>query len=195
MKRLTLFTVAALLAACGDTPTEAPTQVAPSFGIANAPGTSGIVTRGEDLLGLTWVDFNTGLRIAIGFDPVEFCMGAPAFDIAPVQNLDLGDGRIVGLLQGHDLTTSVWGFLPIDCGRFLTEDPAGSGVADLIYTDNDLDGDRPNRQNANVWGFRAHGTLSTPSGGRARLSAHQTVLYPEPGGPFGPLNSVVKLTY
>lgn len=185
-----------IMGGCDESATEpTPTVIAstPSFGIVDAPETSGIVMRGETLLGLTWVDVNTGLRLVLGFDPAAWCMGAPTFDVEPFQDVDQGDGRIIDLVQGGDMTTSVWDFLPIDCGRYLTEDPAAYGLANIIGTDNDIDGDRPERKNANIWGWRAFGTLSTPSGGKAQLSAHQTLLYPEPGGPVYLLNGVVRL--
>jgi len=175
-------------------PVPATVELAPSFGITNAPATSGIVMRDGLTVALSWVDPNTGLRLLIGGDVVALCEGNPNFQVAPLQYADLGDDRIVTLIQGEDLPTSVWGFLPFDCDRYLTEDPAAAGFADLIWTDNDFDGDRLNRINTNVWTLTASGTLSTPSGDAARLSAHQTALYPEPLGPVYVLNSVVRLT-
>ena len=167
MKRLVTLSLAALFVACGETPTEQ--AVDPSFGIADAPAVSGIVMRGETPVGLTWADPDKGTRIVTGADIYEFCTGPTDFRLVAFQDVAVSDDQTVRLFQGEDLWTGVFPFTAFDCGLFLSTDPVGIGLADLIGTDNDLGG--YSGTNTNTWGWSVTGKLETPSGKSVNVSA------------------------
>ena len=161
----------AALVACEQpiTPELSP-EVQPALGIANAPAEAGIVTRDDRAVAATWVDSETGMRAFIGVDIVEFCNGGGAFDVEAIQTATLRDGRVVGLVQGADKTTSVWGFPQFSCAMYTSEEPLATGLSVRVGTDNDFDGVFVSGTNA--FGFAAHGPLTRPNGARAQFSGH-----------------------
>lgn len=146
--------------------------VAPTFDINNAPPASGVVLRGTTDFAVSWVDFKNGTQVIIGADIVEFCNGTIDFDVATYMDVYVNDRPFLSHLFGDDLRTSVWGFTDFDCDKFTTLEPLAVGLSDLVNTDNDFFGSGPDDNNANAWGFRAHGTLVRPSGDKAQFSGH-----------------------
>ena len=172
MRSLRFALLPLAFAACSEQSTVASLDQTPAFNFSNAPAESGIIMRGERPAAYTWVDVDSGLRLIIGADINEFCSGIINFDLVAFQDAYLPEGRpILEILQGEDMQTTVWDFLPFDCVLFTSVDPAASGVADLVNTDNDLFGNAGDR-NANAWTFTAQGTLTLASGADAQLSAH-----------------------
>ena len=171
---VTALVVSAFLAACAESPTG---TESPQFSIADAPAESGIIVRGGFNAAVSWVDAKSGMRVIIGLDIVDLCTGPFTFDFFSFQDLNLPNGRIVEIVQGEDIQTSVWGFLPFDCGQFTTVAPLASGLSDMVVTDNDLFGVAPGDKNANAFGFRAHGSLTRPSGADAAFSAHLNIRF------------------
>ena len=107
------------------------------------------------------------MQAVYAFDPVQFCQGNPAFEIVNIQNVSVPEdaNRINQLVQGDDLTTSVWPFTAFDCGLFTTVAPLATGVTDLVTTDNDLlTFLNPDSRNANAFGFMARGRLTLADG-------------------------------
>ena len=73
--------------------------------------------------------------------------------------------RIMQLIQGTDVRTSVWPFTTFDCSLFQNTPPLAEGFVDLVNTDNDLLVFlNPNNVNHNAFGFTAHGQLNGPNG-------------------------------
>ena len=132
---------------------------------ADPPPVSGIVTRGEIPLGVSWIDEAKGQRILIGLRATEFCSGSEDFALVSFQDVDLTEERFVEIVKGDDLPTDVYPFLDFDCARFLTDDPVGLGTADIVGTDNDLPGLSPGEKHANAWGWSAHLRLIENSSG------------------------------
>ena len=138
---------------------------------ADPPPFSGIVTRGEDTVAVTWVDAEAGLRVIVGADMDEFCAGNEYAGLIAYQDVNLPSGRVVSN-SGAIMQTTVWDFLNFDCALFTTIDPVASGYARVRYVDNDLTGSVVN--NTNSWTFMAQGKLEDPWGTPMILSAHIT---------------------
>lgn len=163
--------VSALVVGCAEQSTI--TESLPQFNFTNAPDASGIVVRDEFPVAFTWVDTKAGTRVTIGVDVFEFCAGIINFDFVPYQDVLLPEDRpLLTLGLGDDMRTTVWPFLDFDCDLFTTVTPLAHGVSDLVHTDNDLFGAQPDDNNANAWGFMAHGILASPSGADAPFHAH-----------------------
>lgn len=167
------------LAACaGESPTQplAPTDLqaaSASFGTEDAPAESGPVIRVEIPFWANVSDPEAGLLVVYGLDPVAACTGGDAFDSIWLQEVQSQADilRLLGLLTG-DVRTSVWPFTRFDCALFTTTQPVATGVSTLRVTDNDpLAFARPN-QNANTFGYMAHGALTLADGRESQFSAH-----------------------
>jgi len=182
--------VAGSLACEPNAPTGVAPQDTPRFSIANAPDASGIIVRDDVPFAVTWIDPKAGTLVVIGADIFEFCGGTINFDIVPFQDAILPDGRIVEVVQGSDMRTSVWPFATFDCDLFTTVTPLATGMSDLVYTDNDLLGSVVN--NANAWGFLAQGSLTRPNGAAAAFSAHARFRFNLTSG-FKVVSSVITL--
>lgn len=141
---------------------------------ADAPASSGILTRFESPFATTWIDARTGYRVVVGANPAEFCIGAGSFDVVQLTDVDLRFvnefDRLVRLMNSY-IRVFVYDFLDFDCGRFTTEDPVASGYATVIGADNDVPGIQPGESNANAWGWAAYGEIADSSGNPVRLSA------------------------
>lgn len=147
------------------------------------PEFSGIVVRGETDIGLVWGDQKTGLMVAIGFDPLEYCSGIENFDLISYTDKWLPNGRpLVTVEKGDDLRTSIWPFLDFDCELFASMDPLAVGTSDLVATDNDFFGASPDDSNANAWGFRAHGPVMLGDGLMMDFSGHANYRYSNKAG-------------
>ena len=176
IKGIALSLAAAFAVGCSEQPAS-PTvpnddAVAPAFSIDNAPVESGIVIRGETWVTVGWTDQKEGTFVFIGIDPRDFCSGIFDFDIVPMQEVTLpGDRGTLRHIQGQDLRTTVWPFPGFTgCGLLDTYAPLATGVSDLVFTDNDVYGNR--RANANAFGYRAHGKLRLANGAEAAFSGH-----------------------
>lgn len=148
--------------------------------VGDAPSVSGIIVRDEAPLGVTWVDVKRGLRVVLGADMDEYCNGIVDFDVISYQSATLpnADAAIVRIGQGT-VQATVWSFLDFDCALFTTEAPVASGYADVVSTDNDVEGNDGDDVSANAWGWQAHGTLTDPGGERVQFSGfvRQVVSY------------------
>lgn len=176
------ISVVALLggSGCGaDTagPVDPSPELRTSMGIGQAPPSSGpFVVRFDNIFGLFLTDPEAGLTVTYGFDPVALCQGGATFDVVHVLRVNIpeGDTRLKNLVRGQDLRAAVWPFAVegFPCALYTTVDPVGTGIADLVTTDNDLlAGSDPNRQNSNSFGFTGHGVLDLTAGGSSRFHA------------------------
>jgi hypothetical protein len=167
---------AALIVGCSEqnAPTESRDALTnPTFNFSNGPDFAGIVERGEFPNAVTWPDFKNGMRVTIGLDMLEFCADIIDFELWDFNDQVLKDRR-KGLTHGDDLQTDVWPFTAFDCGLFTTVTPLASGVSDVVNTDNDLFQSGVN--DANAWGWRAHGKLTRPSGETAVFNGHINIV-------------------
>lgn len=172
------------------TGTPVATPNAPAEVGGGPPAASGpYVIRYEGTSFLYVRDPRSGTAGLYGVDVFDFCNGEPGFlDIVPIMRVNVPEGanRVVQLIHGDDVATSVWNpALPLDPSSeaFCTAVLAGtgliaSGTSDLTATDNDLlaylD---PDRRHANAWGFSAHGMLEAPGGETAVINAHHRCMW------------------
>jgi len=169
-----------LVVSCDQQPVEPVADTAaeiPAFKIGNGPSESGVVLRGETGWALAVTDFESGLQLILGTDIVEYCSGIIDFDVVSFMDVWVNDRPLLSKIHGEDVRTTVWPFTDFDCGLFTTVDPVASGVSDVVTTDNDVFG-VGDGNNANAWGFSAHGILSYASSGEpAIFSAHERLKY------------------
>jgi hypothetical protein len=180
MRKLIATTLMLALAACGEgvqtTAPESPDAPQPAFNFANNPDAGGIITRDEMGLGLFQRDSKTQLQVVLGIDIAEFCGGVWAPDLVARQIVDVPDeaNRIVRLLHGTDVRTSVWPNFGFNCGLFTTTTPLATGLSKFVHTDNDVFiFFNPDNKNSNAYGWTAHGVLADPAGDKAPFSAHR----------------------
>ena len=108
---------------------------------ADPPPSSGsIVIRTETNIAWTYVDFQRGVRVVYGTNIVEWCNNTNTWDVVRLLEIDVPEdsNRLIDLVQGDEVTTSVWPFTAFDCSLFTTVTPLATGTTDLIITDNDL---------------------------------------------------------
>lgn len=177
MRRIALTLVPLLLFACEQQTT--PPEFAPSYAIDNAPDFTGIVIRGQDPAGTNWGDPVRGLRITIGYDPVDRCLD-PAnytdYDLVIWADKFLPTGRDNSLNQWKDARIAVWPFFANDCALFSTIQPLATGYGDANWLDNDFFGS--SNQNSNIWGAMVHAALtSTADGSTMQVSGHYKILW------------------
>jgi hypothetical protein len=177
MRYLCLALLPLLLVACTERqPAEPDIDIAPSFNAQAPPAESGIVTRGDALFALTWIDEQLGLRAVVGADVEEFCTGVVNFDLISWQDVLIAEdvNRVFERFVGHDMYTTVWDFLDFDCAKFTSLNPIAFGTATMRGTDNDVY--RTSVHNAHAWGLMAQGTLAwTADGSPAHFSGHQRI--------------------
>lgn len=157
------------------------------FKISNAPANSGpIVARDQgDFFAVFYVDTKAGISAIHGADIVNFCndpMGT-TFDLFDRQRVftPTEAAAVNELLQGSDVTTSVWPFTNFDCDDFLTITPLATGTVDMINTDNDFFAFlRSSPARANAFGFNANGRLNLSGGGTSQFSGHSRGVF-KPG--------------
>ena len=179
MRKLLVASFLIAFAACGEgvqtTAPEIPDTPQPAFNFANGPDAAGIITRDGMGLGLIGRDSNTQLQVVLGVDLVEFCGGVWAPDLVARQITDVPDeaNRIVRILHGTDVRTSVWPNFGFNCPLFTTTTPLATGLSKFVHTDNDVNiFFNPDSKNSNAYGWTAHGVLTDPSGAKAPFSAH-----------------------
>jgi len=167
----TLGVANALVSACAERSVSGPMD-RPAFNFANGPESPGpiIFRTGEAGYRVSYSDPVHGLTAIHGGDVVEFCLtgetGEALVELQVVFPPEEQD-RILLLLKGHDVETTVWATGSFDCDVFTTTTPLATGTVDLTNTDNDLlAGERDNR-NHNAFGFVAQGTLTRPDGAKA----------------------------
>jgi hypothetical protein len=183
MRKVTLALVPLLLVAC-DRQTNAP-EFTPSYAIDNAPDFTGIVVRDQGPAGVNWGDPVRGMRITIGYDPVDECLD-PAnytdYDLLIWADKFLPTDRDNSLNQWKDARIAVWSFFPNDCALFTTLQPLATGYGDASWLDNDYFGS--SNPNSNVWGAMVHGTLtSTADGSTMQVSGHYKFLWDKKTAP------------
>lgn len=140
---------------------------------SNGPENPGpIVMRGEDGLAIWYPDYKAGLSVVHGIDMDELCSGSEDFDLIAYQDIMSPSevGRIISVMQGDNITTSVWptvadffDFFDIYCEI----EPIATGTVRILLTDNDLFGGGfgDGKPNMNAFGLSAHGKLTWTDGG------------------------------
>jgi len=150
--------------------------VVAAFGAnADAPSTSGIVTRDGYFSNFMIIDSERGVMATIGSDVIKFCQGQGERGFISFADKDIQEGlRLSTLEKGEDLFASVWGFTEFNCERILTELPLATGLVDYRMHDNDLFGRRfcDIKNNMNAFGASFHGRLYSPFGDKKQFSAH-----------------------
>ena len=137
-------------------------------GPKTSPGQSGpIVLRSETTMALFCADPDKGIAAVYGLDIVDFCNEIENFDIFDLKEVNVPSdvNRIIQLVKGKNVRTSVWPFILIDnCDQFKIA-PLATGTVDLVYTNNDVYPYWSEKsKNAHVFGFTAHGKLTGPDG-------------------------------
>jgi len=149
--------------------------------LADPPPSSGPnVVRFEDTFAVFYSDARKGLSVTIGADVVEDCNGNFEPELVSIQEIRVPEdaNRIIGILKGDDLMTTVWPFTDFDCGLFTTEEPVATGTSDLVLTDNDvLVFLTPDNVNWNAFGFTAHGLLTAQDGSDVRFNGVQRCIW------------------
>lgn len=133
---------------------------------ADPPESSGIVWR--EGVAIAWIfrDFDSGLSVVLGTDPVELCNGTLDFDIVYYSDKYLPPLRLSTLGKG-ELTTTVWDYTgQFDCDYFLSGVlPLATGLSKYRSVDNDLFILHDCQlNNMNPVSRAAHGTLYSPYG-------------------------------
>jgi hypothetical protein len=144
----------------------------PSNGPAN-PGP--IVMRYDGDIGIFQAYEGNGISAIYGGDVVEFCLtGDTEFDLVHIQDVAVPEdaNRIVELIHGYDVNTTVWPFVEFDCDLFTSTEPLAAGAVDMRQTDNDLLVFlNPDNVNANAFGYMVHGRVYDKYGTRMNLNA------------------------
>jgi hypothetical protein len=171
------FASALLAAGCEGRPADPTTVTVESYAEANVapashgqpPSTSGprVVRINGIEVGFHLTDPDKGWSVIYGFDIVSACQGQDVpFDVMSFQDIrGVGQGeRVLRLMNGSDMLTSVWPFAPhfIDCSLFTTIPPLATGLADLRSTNNDVTGVFD--PNVRAFGFMAHGIVEHADG-------------------------------
>ena len=107
------------------------------------------------MVGMWWSSANTG---DTGFALVDLQSVLPPAE----------QGRVLLLLQGRDVETTVWATGGFDCDVFTTTTPVATGTVDLTNTDNDLIAFQ--HKNHNAFGFVAQGILTRSNGAKANFN-------------------------
>ena len=140
-------------------------------------GNPRIVRFGESFFAVSWTDPDNGLRAThtnfpIGVEP----------DCGPQELLDPVDVQNVGLLVDPFFESQIranvqgpaWVIVRdvMQAGDCYGNKLVAEGMGNVHYTDNDIFFVGPEAPNANAWGFRGNGVLTTPAGGRVRYNGH-----------------------
>jgi len=176
MRRAALLLIPLFVLACDREPV-AP-DITPTFDDHAPPVESGIVLRGERFDAWTWADSETGLRVTIGFDVLEYCANVFDFELVPFQAAFLPSDRLL-VREAGPMHAAVWGFTAFECDRFTSEQPVATGEVRFRTTDNDFS--LTGRNNVNAYGVMANGVIGLTDGGTAMLAAHARFLIGEFG--------------
>ena len=151
---------------------------------SNGPENPGpIVFRGQTEFGVFYADYKEGLIALHGADVVEYCQNPDIlFPIVDFQDIlsPSDTDRIITLIHGDDVPTSVWPFVDFDCELFLSEQPIATGTVDLVATDNDVFAFFSHEiPNMNAFTLKAHGKLAWTNGegGVARFNGHSNCIW------------------
>jgi hypothetical protein len=161
-----------MVASCADRSPSGPRDGS-TFNFTNGPETPGpIVFRNAAAeFRVSYSDPVRGLTAIHGGDVVEFCLtGDTSFPLVDLQSVLTSEeqNRLLLLIRGSDIETTVWAVGDFDCDVFTTTTPVATGTVDLTNTDNDLfAGDQANH---NAFGFVAQGTLRRSNGARAHFN-------------------------
>lgn len=204
MKRMTILSAVLLVmvfaVGCNDqnTPTALNDDTsAVLFKISNAPANSGpIVMRDQtNNFAVFYADTKAGVGTIHGFDVVDFCTPpiGTTFDLLDRQRVftPTEAAAVNELLQGSDVTTSVWPFTNPTCNAFLTTTPLATGTVDIINTDNDFFAFlRFSPARANAFGWNANGQLDLSGGGTGQFSGHFRAVF-KPGESFKVVRKII----
>ena len=153
----------------------------PAFNWMNNPDNGNVrIMRFEDVFIVCWSDDENGLRACHSTIPLG---DGTETDCGPQDVLDPVENQFVGLIDEIDFFASwlhanakgrVWITVrdltqPGDCFDNLL---VAEGWGRAHYVDNDLFGVGEGDKNANAWGFRAQGKLTTPDGGTLVYNGH-----------------------
>jgi hypothetical protein len=135
-------------------------QESPVFNFTSGPDAGLTLIRGENWAwGAYWTDEERQMLAIVGVD-IEECSSFTTVDFQK-HSPPSDPTRELLLLQGDDLSASVWPFTQFDCARFLSETPIVQGLVDMRYTNNDFWAHPSlDHENANAFGFSVHGAFS-----------------------------------
>lgn len=188
MRKVLLLLLPLLVFGCQETPTSPPVE-APSYDWMNNPDNGNLrVFRVDAHILVCWTDEGGLLRACHSTIPLGGA--APDADCGPQDVLDPTSRQEIGEFDVNDIVGSwlrvnqkgeAWITVrdvttPGDCfGNQLVAEGWGS----IHYRDNDLFGHGPDDNNANSWGFTAHGRLTTPDGGVAVYQGRNQFVFNE----------------
>ncbi len=115
-------------------------------------------------------DERSGMTVFIGGDLAGACLGEPdPFDTAPLLEIDVPEDadRFIQLQKGEVRTSVYKGVFTGGsfCGFAFSHELIASGTSNLVLTDNDLlTFLTTDNKNANSFGWKATGQLTTPGG-------------------------------
>lgn len=183
MPKRFLFVLSLLigLAACDRQPVAPAGGDTHAFNWMNNPDNGNVrITRYESEFIVCWSDATNGLRACHSTIPLG---DGTETDCGPQAVLDPIEVQEVGLIDEIDFFASwlhlnakgkLWVTVrdltqPGDCfdNKLIAE-----GWGRVHNNDNDLFGTGPGDNNANAWGFRGHGRLTTPGGRRVVYNGH-----------------------
>lgn len=185
MRRNLLMPLVAVLAAvlafgCSESPLESTADIAPpssdfvsSIGkLDDAPAQSGLnVVRYEDNIWFWYWDVKVGLQALVGVHIDGLCAGGFPVDGVHVMDIDVPEHaqRIAQLIQAEDVHFAIYPMGMGPCGNLVA-----IGMADLVYTDNDLfTWQYPDNTNRSAFGFAFHGKGINPATGEeVNVSGH-----------------------
>ena len=164
--------------------------------LAEPPASSGIVTRDFYNWAYVDVDIEAGLLSILGVDIVQWCTDGAPFDAFFYSDKNLQDGFRLNTTEKAYVQATVWPFTEFDCELFYANEPLATGMAYYRLHDNDLFGLRycDEKNNMNAFGYRANGTLYTPSGEAKQLSMQTWGLFDCDTVSFPVFETKIKLT-
>lgn len=177
-----IVSLAAALAACARQPNAPAGDETPAFDWTNNLDNGNLrITRFESEFITCWSDATNGLRachstIPLGDGTETDCGPQAELDPVQVQDVGLFDPDVPFFVNWlhENLKGAVWVTVrdltqPGTCfdNRLVAE-----GWGNIHYTDNDLFGVGGPDRNANAWGFRSQGRLTSPAGSRVNYSGH-----------------------
>jgi hypothetical protein len=191
MRHRLWLVAATLLTACTEENAPTETAISPSFSISNAPFHSGLhVERGAVFLeALPIFDPEAGLAVNVASaDGPPFCQESTEFfallDVmfhGSRADPDLGGLLTQALFQGDGLLATVYsleGEFTDLCDFLLNGTRLAEGTVRVLSTDNDVSAFLRNLPiRADAFGFQVHGIVNLTSGGLARLTVIDRVVF------------------
>lgn len=138
---------------------------------ADPPAESGPnVIRYDGGIGQFFIDPDAGTIAVLGGNVAEFCRGG-GLDVVSIMrvNVPQDTDRIKRLIRG-EVEASVWPFTTFDCSLFTTTLPIAEGMVHISNNDNDLVSFLRDNKNINSYGWKANGTMYSPTGERFQFN-------------------------